>query len=152
MLVQIVLHCNKALWIMIIDKVLLFFIDASGKSWFLTCQNFCVKCTKNFCLYTTCRHLLYPGRIRTRVSQGRPKMDIKIDVHMWFSVLCMFNIHKCIIHHINQNFSADAKMYHTCVYVEHTWSYDHICTWFWRSFSGSAAIINLPLKILDTEW
>ena len=98
------------------------------------------------------RHLLYPGRIRTRVSHGRPKIDIKIDVHMWFSVLCMFNIHKCIIHHINQNFSADAKMYHTCVYVEHTWSYDHICTQFWRSFSGSAAIINLPLKILDTEW
>ena len=98
------------------------------------------------------RHLLYPGRIRTRVSQGRPKMDIKIDVQMWFSVLCMFNIHKCIIHHINQNFSADAKMYHTCVYVEHTWSYDHICTQFWRSFSGSATIINLPLKILDTEW
>ena len=100
----------------------------------------------------SCRHLLYPGRIRTRVSQGRPKLDIKIDVHMWFSVLCMFNIHKCIIHHINQNFSADAKMYHTCVYVEHTWSYDHICTQFWRSFSGSATIINLPLKILDTEW
>ena len=66
------------------------------------------------------RHLLYPGRIRTRVSHGRPKIDIKIDVHMWFSVLCMFNIHKCIIHHINQNFSADAKMYHTCVYVDHT--------------------------------
>ena len=66
------------------------------------------------------RDLLYPGRIRTRVSQGRPKMDIKIDVQVWFSVLCMLNIHKCIIHHINQNFSADAKMYHTCVYVEHT--------------------------------
>ena len=29
---------------------------------------------------------------------------------------CMLNIHKCMIHHFNQNDSADAKMYNTgCV-------------------------------------
>ena len=50
---------------------------------------------------------------------------------------CMLSIQKCMIHHINQNFSADAKMYHTFVYVEHTWSYGHISTQFWRSVSAS---------------
>ena len=51
--------------------------------------------------------------------------------------LCMFNIHKCVIYHFNQNVTADAKRYHTYVYVEHTWYCDHICTRFWRSVSAS---------------
>ena len=33
---------------------------------------------------------------------------------------CMLNIQTCMIYHVNQNFSADAKMYHTFLYVEHT--------------------------------
>ena len=40
---------------------------------------------------------------------------------------CMLNIHKCMIYHLNQNVSADAERYHTCLYVECTMIYDHIC-------------------------
>ena len=43
----------------------------------------------------------------------------------------------CMIHHFNQNVTADAKMYHTCLYVKCTMIYDHICTQFWRSVSAS---------------
>ena len=50
---------------------------------------------------------------------------------------CVVNIHKCIIYHINQNVSADAERYHTCLYVECTMIYDHICIQFWRSVSVS---------------
>ena len=50
---------------------------------------------------------------------------------------CMLDIHKCMTYHLNQNVSADAKRYHTFVYVEHTWSYDHICTQLRRSVSSS---------------
>ena len=50
---------------------------------------------------------------------------------------CMINIHKCIIYHINQNVSADAERYHTFVYVEHTWIYNHISAQFWGSVSAS---------------
>ena len=32
----------------------------------------------------------------------------------------IFNIHKCMMHFLNQDVSADATMYHTFVYVEHT--------------------------------
>ena len=32
---------------------------------------------------------------------------------------CMFNIQKFTMHYINQNVSADVKMYHTYLYVEH---------------------------------
>ena len=42
-----------------------------------------------------------------------------------------------MMYHVNQNFTADAKMYHTFMYVEHTWSYDHICAQFWGSVSSS---------------
>ena len=63
-------------------------------------------------------------------------------------VSCMFNIHKCMIHHFNQWISADAKMYHTFVYVEHTWSYGHFCTQIWRSVStfghGNRILDKLP--------
>ena len=50
---------------------------------------------------------------------------------------CMLNIQTCMIYHFNQRVTADAKMYHTYLYVEHTWSYNHICTQFWRSVSPS---------------
>ena len=53
---------------------------------------------------------------------------------------CMLNIQKCMIHHINQNFTADAKMYHPLLYIECTIIYDHICTQTWRSVSASAAL------------
>ena len=49
---------------------------------------------------------------------------------------CMLNIQTCMIYHINQNFSADAKMYHTWLYVKCTIIYDHKCTQFWRSVSA----------------
>ena len=42
-----------------------------------------------------------------------------------------------MIHHFNQNVTADAKMYHTCLYVKCTMIYDHICTQFRRSVSES---------------
>ena len=63
-------------------------------------------------------------------------------------VTCMLNIQKCMIHYINQNFSADAKMYHTFLYVEHTWIHNQICTQFWRSVSASGHG-NLKLKTVD---
>ena len=50
---------------------------------------------------------------------------------------CMFNIQKCMLYCLNQNVSADAKMYHTCLYVEHTRIYRHFPTQFWRSVSPS---------------
>ena len=60
----------------------------------------------------------------------------------------LFYIHKCMIHHFNQWISADAKMYHTFVYVEHTWSYGHFCTQIWRSVStfghGNRILDKLP--------
>ena len=45
-----------------------------------------------------------------------------------------------MIHHFNQNVTADTKMYHTWLYVKCTMIYDHICTQFWRSVSASAAL------------
>ena len=51
--------------------------------------------------------------------------------------LCTLNIQTCMIHYFNQNVTADAKMYHTWLYVECTKIYDHICTQFWRSVSAS---------------
>ena len=62
--------------------------------------------------------------------------------------LCMFNIHKCMLHYVNQNFSADTKMYHTFLYVEHTWNYGHICTQIWRSVSANGHG-NVDLKPID---
>ena len=53
---------------------------------------------------------------------------------------CKLNMQYCMIHHINQNCSADAKMYHTWLYVKCTMIYDHKCTRFWRSVSASAAL------------
>ena len=53
---------------------------------------------------------------------------------------CKLNMQYCMIHHINQNCSADAKMYHTWLYVKCTMIYDHKCTQFWRSVSVSAAL------------
>ena len=50
---------------------------------------------------------------------------------------CKLNMQYCMIHHINQNCSADAKMYHTWLYVKCTMIYDHKCTQFWRSVSAS---------------
>jgi len=52
-----------------------------------------------------------------------------------------------MIHHLNQNVTADAKMYHTCLYVYCTLTYDHDCTQFWRSVSA-AGHGNLILKQL----
>ena len=54
----------------------------------------------------------------------------------------------CMIHHFNQNVTADAKMYHTWLYVKCTMIYDHICTQFWRSVSAFGHG-NLGLKTLD---
>ena len=48
-----------------------------------------------------------------------------------------FNLQTCMIYHLNQNVTADAKRYDTCLYVECTTIYDHICTHFWRSVSAS---------------
>ena len=42
-----------------------------------------------------------------------------------------------MIHHFNQRVTADAKMYHTLLYVKCTIIYDHICTQIWRSVSAS---------------
>ena len=50
---------------------------------------------------------------------------------------CTLNIQTCMIHHFNQNLTADAKMYHACLYVNYKMIYDHICTQFWRSVSAS---------------
>ena len=59
---------------------------------------------------------------------------------------CKLNMQYCMIHHINQNCSADAKMYHTWLYVKCTMIYDHICAPFWRSVSASGhgnVILNM---------
>ena len=53
---------------------------------------------------------------------------------------CTLNKQKCMIYHFNQNDTADAKRYHTCLYVKCTMIYDHICTQFWRSVSASAVL------------
>ena len=61
---------------------------------------------------------------------------------------CKLNMQYCMIHHINQNCSADAKMYHTWLYVKCTMIYDHKCTQFWRSVSASGHG-NMSLKTVD---
>ena len=48
---------------------------------------------------------------------------------------CTLNKQICMAHHFNQNVTADAKRYHTCLYVKCTIIYDHICTQIWRSVS-----------------
>ena len=50
---------------------------------------------------------------------------------------CTLSIQTCMIHHFNQNVTADTKMYRTWLYVKCTMVYDHICTQFWRSVSAS---------------
>ena len=54
-------------------------------------------------------------------------------------VIDYFTLNKqsCMIHHFDQRITADAKMYHTLLYVKCTMIYDHICTQFWRSVSAS---------------
>ena len=50
-----------------------------------------------------------------------------------------------MILHFNQRVTADAKMYHTRLYIKCTTIYDHICTQFWRSVSAPGhgnAILN----------
>ena len=42
-----------------------------------------------------------------------------------------------MMHHFNQRVTADAKRYHTWLYVKCTMIYGHICTQIWRSVSGS---------------
>ena len=42
-----------------------------------------------------------------------------------------------MIPHFDQRVTADAKMYHTWLYVKCTIIYDHVCTQFWRSVSAS---------------
>ena len=54
----------------------------------------------------------------------------------------------CMIHHFNQNVTADAKMYHTWLYVKCKIIYDHICTQFWRSVSA-VGHGNVILKSVD---
>ena len=53
-----------------------------------------------------------------------------------------------MIHHFNQNVTADAKMYHTWLYVKCKIIYDHICTQFWRSVSA-VGHGNVILKSVD---
>ena len=60
---------------------------------------------------------------------------------------CTLTKQSCMIHHFNQRVTADVKMYHTCLYVECTLTYDHNCTQFWRSVSA-AGHGNLILKQL----
>ena len=60
---------------------------------------------------------------------------------------CTLNKQTCMMYHFNQNVTADAKRYHTCLYVECTMIYDHICTQFRRSVSDSGHG-NLNLKQL----
>ena len=58
---------------------------------------------------------------------------------------CTLHKRVCMIHHFNQNGTADSNMYHTWLYVNCTLIYDHICTQFWRSVSASGhgdAILN----------
>ena len=52
-------------------------------------------------------------------------------------VHCTLNKQTWMIPHFNQRVTADAKMYHTWLYVKCTKIYDHICTQFWRSVSPS---------------
>ena len=52
-----------------------------------------------------------------------------------------------MIHHLDQRVTADAKRYHTWLYVKCTIIYDHICTQVWRSVSASGHG-NLILKQL----
>ena len=58
------------------------------------------------------------------------------------------HIYVLLIHHFNQNFTADAKMYHIWLYVKCEMIYEHICTQFWRSVSvsghGNAILNKLP--------
>ena len=61
---------------------------------------------------------------------------------------CTINKQTCMIHHFNQNVTADAKMYHTWLYVECKIIYDHICTQFWRSVSA-VGHGNVILKTVD---
>ena len=60
---------------------------------------------------------------------------------------CTLTKQSCMIHHFNQRVTADVTMYHTCLYVECTLTYDHDCTQFWRSVSA-AGHGNLILKQL----
>ena len=58
---------------------------------------------------------------------------------------CTLNKQTWMIPHFDQHVTADAKMYHTRLYVKCTIIYDHICTQFWRSVSGPGhgnAILN----------
>ena len=52
-----------------------------------------------------------------------------------------------MIHHFNQRVTADAKRYHTCLYVKCAMIYDHVCTESWRSVSASGHG-NMILKLL----
>ena len=61
---------------------------------------------------------------------------------------CTFDNQSFMIHHLNQNFTADAKMYHTWLYDKCTMIYDHICTQFWRSLSA-VGHGNVILKSVD---
>ena len=52
-------------------------------------------------------------------------------------ICCTLIIMKWLIHHFDQRVTADAKRYHTWLYVKCTKIYDHICTQIWRSVSVS---------------
>ena len=52
-------------------------------------------------------------------------------------VHCTLNKQTWMIPHFDQRVTADAKMYHTWLYVKCTIIYDHVCTQFWRSVSAS---------------
>ena len=77
------------------------------------CQKFVISWPKNAISGSQISFKWHPLNLPVRT--GGTTVNTKIVV-----ASCMFNIHKCMIHYINQNFSADAKMYHTFLYVEHT--------------------------------
>ena len=52
-------------------------------------------------------------------------------------VHCTLNKQTWMIPHFDQRVTADAKMYHTWLYVKCTIIYGHVCTQFWRSVSAS---------------
>ena len=50
---------------------------------------------------------------------------------------CTLNIQQCMIHFCVRTTILVNMMYHTFLYLEHTWNYGYICTQFWRSVSAS---------------
>ena len=94
------------------------------------CQNFVISWPKNAISGSQISFRWHPLNLPVRT--GGTNVTTKMVV-----ASCMFNIHKCMIHYINQNVTADVKMYHTWLYAKCTMIYDHICTQFWRSVSTS---------------